>query len=70
MRRREQDEEALLRLVQDNASQLLRHAGRVSLCADDAHDAYQRALEKLVRRMRTDPPAVRTYSIFPLDSQL
>jgi RNA polymerase sigma factor (sigma-70 family) len=55
--RREHAEDATLRLVQTHAGELLRFARRFSHCADDAHDAYQRALEILVRRMRTDPPA-------------
>jgi RNA polymerase sigma factor (sigma-70 family) len=50
-------EDAVLRLVQDHAAELLRFAGRFSHCADDAHDAYQRSLEILVRRMRVEPPA-------------
>ncbi|HEX7291649.1 MAG TPA: sigma-70 family RNA polymerase sigma factor [Conexibacter sp.] len=50
-------EDATLRLVQAHAGELLRFARRFSHCADDAHDAYQRALEILIRRMRTDPPA-------------
>jgi len=49
-------EDAVLRLVQDHAAELLRFARRFSLCADDAHDAYQRGIEILVRRMRTSPP--------------
>jgi RNA polymerase sigma factor (sigma-70 family) len=49
-------EEAALRLVQEHAAELLRFARRFSHCADDAHDAYQRTLEILVRRLRTDPP--------------
>lgn len=56
-RREHDDEGALLRLVQEHAAELLRFARRHSLCADDAHDAYQRAIEILVRRMRSDPPA-------------
>ena len=55
-RRRRSAEEAVLRLVQDHASELLRFAARFSHCSDDAHDAYQRALEILVRRMRDEPP--------------
>jgi RNA polymerase sigma factor (sigma-70 family) len=55
--RREHHDAESLRLVQDNAAELLRFARRFSLCADDAHDAYQRAIEILVRRMRTEPPA-------------
>jgi RNA polymerase sigma factor (sigma-70 family) len=50
-------EDATLRLVLDHAGELLRFARRFSHCADDAHDAYQRAVEILVRRMRVDPPA-------------
>lgn len=57
IRDREQQGEAVtLRLVQDHAAELLRFARRFSLCADDAHDAYQRGIEILVRRMRTSPP--------------
>jgi RNA polymerase sigma factor (sigma-70 family) len=55
--RREDGEDATLRLVQQHAGELLRFARRFSHCADDAHDAYQRSIEILVRRMRTDPPA-------------
>jgi RNA polymerase sigma factor (sigma-70 family) len=50
-------EEATLQLVQAHAAELLRFARRFSHCADDAHDAYQRTLEILVRRMREEPPA-------------
>jgi RNA polymerase sigma factor (sigma-70 family) len=50
-------DDATLRLVLDHAAELLRFARRFSHCADDAHDAYQRAVEVLVRRMRVDPPA-------------
>jgi RNA polymerase sigma factor (sigma-70 family) len=49
-------EGATLRLVQQHAAELLRFAQRFSHCADDACDAYQRSIEILVRRMRTDPP--------------
>ena len=49
-------EDATLRLVQEHAAELLRFARRFSHCPDDAHDAYQRAIEILVRRMRVDPP--------------
>jgi len=55
--RRTHAEDATLRLVQQHAAELLRFARRFSHCADDAHDAYQRSIEILVRRMRTDPPA-------------
>jgi RNA polymerase sigma factor (sigma-70 family) len=50
-------EDAVLRIVQEHAAELLRFARRFSHCADDAHDAYQRSLEILVRRMRVEPPA-------------
>ncbi len=56
-RTNDSSEEAVLRLVRDHAAELLRFAQRFSICADDAHDAYQRAIEILVRRMRSDPPA-------------
>src|SRR6266511_909079 len=55
--RQEGAEDATLRLVQQHAAELLRFAQRFSHCADDANDAYQRSVEILVRRMRTDPPA-------------
>lgn len=55
-RRRDPAEEPVLLLLQEHAAELLRFARRFSLCADDAHDAYQRAVEILIRRMRTDPP--------------
>ncbi|MDT7713534.1 MAG: hypothetical protein QOG46_2360, partial [Pseudonocardiales bacterium] len=38
-------EELILRTVAAHADSLLRTARRHSLCADDAQDAYQRALE-------------------------
>ncbi len=56
-RREGNGEDATLQLVLDHAAELLRFARRFSHCADDAHDAYQRAVEILVRRMRVDPPA-------------
>jgi RNA polymerase sigma factor (sigma-70 family) len=55
--REESVEDATLRVVQQHAAELLRFARRFSHCADDAHDAYQRTLEILVRRVRSDPPA-------------
>jgi len=55
--RQDAAEDATLRVVQQHAAELLQFARRFSHCADDAHDAYQRALEILVRRMRVDPPA-------------
>lgn len=54
--RRTHAEDATLRLVQQHAAELLSFARRFSHCADDAQDAYQRSIEILVRRMRTDPP--------------
>jgi RNA polymerase sigma factor (sigma-70 family) len=52
----EQGESLVLRLVTEQADSLLRVARRYSLCADDAHDAYQRGLEILVRHAtRLDP---------------
>jgi RNA polymerase sigma factor (sigma-70 family) len=56
-RRENSAEDATLQLVQEHAAELLRFARRFSHCPDDAHDAYQRAVEILVRRMRVDPPA-------------
>jgi RNA polymerase sigma factor (sigma-70 family) len=53
---RERGEELVLRLVGSQADSLLRVARRYSLCADDAHDAYQRGLEILMRHAaRLDP---------------
>jgi RNA polymerase sigma factor (sigma-70 family) len=53
---RERGEELVLRLVGSQADSLLRVARRYSLCADDAHDAYQRALEILMHHAaRLDP---------------
>jgi RNA polymerase sigma factor (sigma-70 family) len=50
-----QDEaqELVLRTVATHAEALLRTAYRHSLCADDAHDAYQRGMEIFMRRART-----------------
>ena len=53
---RERGEALVLELVGSHADSLLRVAGRYSLCADDAHDAYQRGLEILMRHAaRLDP---------------
>ena len=49
-------EDEVLALVREHAAALLRIARRYSICADDAQDAYQRALEKLVRRLRGQRP--------------
>jgi hypothetical protein len=43
----------VLQTVAQHAESLLRTAERHSLCADDAHDAYQRGLEIFVRRAST-----------------
>jgi len=45
----EQAEQLVLDLIAAHADSLLRTARRVSLCADDAQDAYQRGLEILMR---------------------
>ncbi|MEA2254830.1 MAG: hypothetical protein QOG35_875 [Solirubrobacteraceae bacterium] len=53
---RERAEELVLALVAAHADSLLRVARRYALCADDAHDAYQRGLEILMRHAaRLDP---------------
>jgi RNA polymerase sigma factor (sigma-70 family) len=46
----------VVRTIREHASALLRTARRHSLCADDAHDAYQRALEIFLRRASTLEP--------------
>src|SRR4051812_26755304 len=48
----EQAEQLVLDLIAAHADALLRTARRYSLCADDAQDAYQRALEILMRHAR------------------
>ena len=53
---RERGEALVLELLGAHADSLLRVARRYSICADDAHDAYQRALEILMRHAaRLDP---------------
>jgi RNA polymerase sigma factor (sigma-70 family) len=53
---RERAEGLVLELLGSQADSLLRVARRYSLCHDDAHDAYQRGLEILVRHApRLDP---------------
>src|SRR5512133_3999078 len=53
---RERAEGLVLELVGPQADSLLRVACRYSLCTDDAHDAYQRGLEILMRHAaRLDP---------------
>lgn len=52
-----QREEAIVfEALTTHASALLRTARRYSLCTDDAHDAYQRALEILLRRVGSLDP--------------
>ncbi len=48
--------ELVVRTIQAHADSLLRVARRHSLCADDAHDAYQRAVEIFMRRAATVRP--------------
>ena len=53
---RERGEALVLELIGSHADSLLRVARRYSLCPDDAHDAYQRGLEILMRHAaRLDP---------------
>jgi RNA polymerase sigma factor (sigma-70 family) len=53
---RERGEALVLELLGAHADSLLRVARRYSICADDAHDAYQRSLEILMRHAaRLDP---------------
>jgi RNA polymerase sigma factor (sigma-70 family) len=53
---RERAERLVLELIGSQADSLLHVARRYSLCADDAHDAYQRGLEILMRHAeRLDP---------------
>ncbi|UGS37787.1 zf-HC2 domain-containing protein [Capillimicrobium parvum] len=47
----------VVRTIREHAGALLRTARRHSLCADDAHDAYQRALEIFLRRASSLEPA-------------
>jgi RNA polymerase sigma factor (sigma-70 family) len=49
-------DELVMQLVADHADSLLRVARRYSLCADDAHDAYQRGMEILLRHARRLDP--------------
>ncbi len=53
----DQVETLILETIQRDAESLLRTARRHSLCADDAQEAYQRAMEIFLRRAATlDPP--------------
>ncbi len=49
-------DELVMQLVSEHADSLLRVARRYSLCADDAHDAYQRGMEILLRHARRLDP--------------
>jgi RNA polymerase sigma factor (sigma-70 family) len=49
--------ELVLAVIGAHAGSLLAVARRHSLCADDAHDAYQRALEIFLRRADSVDPA-------------
>lgn len=55
-------EEGVFALVREHAYELLRFARRFSLCEEDAQDAYQRALEILVRQLRAGAPPDNTLS--------
>jgi DNA-directed RNA polymerase specialized sigma24 family protein len=58
----DQAQELVLRTVATHAESLLRVAYRHSLCADDAHDAYQRSMEILLRRAPTlDPRTIHRW---------
>src|SRR5213080_759420 len=46
----DRDDDLVVETVTRHAAALLRTARRHSLCADDAHDAYQRALEMFLTR--------------------
>jgi RNA polymerase sigma factor (sigma-70 family) len=52
----DQARDLVLRVVAQYADSLLKTARRHSLCADDAHDAYQRTMEIFVRRAATLDP--------------
>jgi RNA polymerase sigma factor (sigma-70 family) len=53
----DQAHELVVRTVATQAESLMRTARRHSICADDAHDAYQRGMEIFLRRARTLDPA-------------
>jgi DNA-directed RNA polymerase specialized sigma24 family protein len=44
------ERDLVLQTLSDHAASLLATARRHSICADDAHDAYQRAVEIFLRR--------------------
>src|SRR4051794_28915835 len=52
----DETQQFVLQTVATHAEALLRTAERHSLCADDAHDAYQRGLEIFMRRAATLDP--------------
>ena len=54
-------QELVLTTVATQAQSLLRTAYRHSLCADDAHDAYQRGMEIFLRRARTLNPKTASH---------
>ena len=49
----DRDDDLVVETITRHAAALLRTARRHSLCLDDAHDAYQRALEIFLRRAGT-----------------
>ena len=53
---RHQAEQLVSQLITDQSASMLATARRYSLCADDAHDAWQRALEILLRRASSLDP--------------
>src|SRR3954453_6358652 len=57
LRDRPSGRELVLRTIAGHAPSLLGTARRYSLCADDAQDAYQRALEIFLRRADSVDPA-------------
>jgi RNA polymerase sigma factor (sigma-70 family) len=57
----DRDDDLVVETVRRHAPALLRTARRHSLCTDDAHDAYQRALEIFLRRAAT----LRRESVVP-----
>src|SRR3712207_4461942 len=48
-------------LIERHGASLMRTAQGVSLCADDAHDAYQRAMEIYLRRLDTVDPVTELH---------
>jgi RNA polymerase sigma factor (sigma-70 family) len=57
----DRDDDLVVETITRHAAALLRTARRHSLCLDDAHDAYQRALEIFVRRAAS----LRRESVLP-----